>query len=83
MSASPFGLAVITDDCLEVGKILVIQPTGQVIVGIRPLTDVEETIRRITIEVFGEAFLRQIGAWQTTPEEVNVFLNRKNWKINV
>ncbi len=78
-----WGMSVYKDPSLTDGKTMLATDLGAtcLIVGTRQLTYVERTVRDITIDVFGEQFLRKIGAWEPTSEEVLAKLRKGGHRV--
>ena len=65
------GIPVVKSSLVPQGQFMVIgQPPQQIIAGSRPFTEAELIIRRIVSEVFGVDWLKKIGAWQYSTDEI-------------
>ena len=63
-------------DHLEDGQVINFD-NGHIMIGTRPLSDVDATIKRLCINTFGEPFLRKLGIYGPTSEEIMKTLRRK------
>ncbi len=73
-----FGIDLFFDNAMQDG--MVVMMGNRIIIGTRPLTYIESTVRQINLDVFGEEFLKRIGMYESiTSEEIKEAFRKRGF----